>query len=219
MLFLFEQRAIANVLRDGRLGWNRSIPELYKYEGLAGSLSSFNEDYSLQFMDIRELPDSSKSTFSELLPCTIGAELFVTVDIDSGLLCMAELLGGEVFPANQYRQFLTLLATELRKANVPSTWNVPIHPGLSTATPVSWRQLLTWPVVYAWVINGELCFFLGERQVWTARDPAALRLDLRGDDNAHFAAHIDSGRIAAIEGWMRVPVFESEWKLMAVADE
>lgn len=218
MLFSFERRAITNVLCHCQLPWNNLFPTLYKVERLGGSLSLFNEDYSLQFIERSQLDDKCKSAFSAILPFASGAELFVMVDELTGRLCIAELLGGEVFSAKYFRQFLTLLAVALQSAELPAHVDGPIYPGISTRKPVAWRQLLDWPVIYAWIIRGELCFFLGDRQVWTARDSVAHPVDLRCNNNSHFVAHLSGGRIVAIEGWMSVPVSESEWKLMEVID-
>lgn len=219
MIFEFERRAVRNTIAARPVPWDGIVPEECKTQGLGGRVSSFNEDYMVLFVDQETLAQGHKSAVASLLPDVVGADVFVTTDPVTKKIVLINLLGGEVFPPRQYRQYLSKLAVALAGLECPLDVEVPLYPGLSLATPVSWRKLITWPVVYAWVIHGELCFFLGERQVWAARDAGAQRLDLRFEDDSHFVAHIDSGRIAAIEGWMRVPVFESEWKLMAVVDE
>jgi hypothetical protein len=145
MLFSFERRAITTLLSNGQLPWDNVIPQLHKVDGLGGSLSNFNEDYSLQFIERSQLGDRSTSTFLEILPLASGAALFAMVDEPTGRLYIAELIGGDVFPARYFRHFLNLLAVELQSAELPAHVEAPTHPGLFTSTPVTWRQLLDWP--------------------------------------------------------------------------
>src|SRR5438105_4551671 len=107
-LFLSERRCVGNIL-------NRHLAiDLAQFRDLkvraehysparSSARSNFNHDFALQFGLDSEF-HNFKSYSAPVLPNTIGAEVFLTVDKATSMPLRLELLAGEAFPIKYFER-------------------------------------------------------------------------------------------------------------------
>jgi hypothetical protein len=195
-MFLSEKRCVRNTLLR-----HRSV-EFDQFEDVMiehyspprfSTGGHFNLDYYLQFVEDAAIRNC-RSFCARVLPNTMGAEVFVTIDKDTSRLLRMELLCGEAFPIKYFRQHIDQIEDELRRLSVS------VRLGRSAYCRV-------------FVIENDICFLAfpsdsspvmrGEKRVLHSSAESAIE------------CYVDSGDLVCVDGWIRTHVADSEWKLVA----
>lgn len=199
-LFVSEQRYIRNVLLQHRhidadaVSFGKVLLEYYPPSRRpARHRFKFNCDFMLQF---DERLDNCKSCCTSILPNTLGADVFVTFDEVTSRPLRTELLGGDAFSIEYYRDYIEQVEVCLSRLSYP----------------VSIRQCR---YVRIFVIENDICFLAfphDDAPVMKGRTRA-----LSSDDSASsITCSLDGSRLVYIDGWLRTSVAYSDEKLLAI---
>jgi hypothetical protein len=136
-----------------------------------------------------------KSFGASILPNTIGADVFVTVDEQTSQPLMTELLGGEAFSLKYFKEHVEKVEDRLAELS---------H-------PIDLRRTSYCRI---FVIENDICFLAfpndaipvirGERELLVADVESSIACSMEGAD------------LVYVDGWIRTYVAESERKLEAL---
>jgi hypothetical protein len=157
---------------------------------------SFNTDYVLRFVPKGTLP-AYRSFCARVLPCTMGAEVFLTVDANTLRPLLTELVSGEAFQLRDFKPHVELLEAELARLDISLT-------------------LRKCDYCRMFVIDDEICFLIFP--VGLATELGA-RTMLRHDADSAIASHVVSRQLVCVDGWLRTEVCPSERILEAESVE
>lgn len=196
-LFLSEQRYIRNILlRNVGREWTPIRPVLSEYHAppqLGPQQPRFNIDFVLRFVEPAAMPEH-KSFCARVLPNTMGAEVFVTVDAATGQPVMTELDSGEAFPLKYFKLYTDLVESEL--ANL----KVPMHFQASGYCRV-------------FVIEGDICFLSFPDD--TAPAIRGEKVVLQDDDDSSIVSYVERNQLVCVDGWMKTNIPRSDGCLVA----
>ena len=114
-LFISERRYIRNVLwKHAAVSLETSGPVVIEYYAPPRTASRvrFNNDFSLQFVPNDKLV-RFRSFGASILPNAMGVDVFVTVDEQTSQPLMTELLGGEAFSINYFKEHIEKVEVHL----------------------------------------------------------------------------------------------------------
>lgn len=196
-LFLSEQRYIRNILLQnvGR-EWSPRPTVLSEYHApprTGAKRPYFNADFVLRFVEPAVWPEH-KSFCARVLPNTLGAEVFLTVNAATGQPLMTELDSGEAFPLKYFRRFTDEVERELAKLNAPMRFQASSY-------------------CRVFVVGSDICFlsFLDDILPSTRGN----RLVLRDDGDASVISYVVGEQFVCVDGWMKTDVPSSDRFLVA----
>lgn len=198
-LFQSEWRYIRNTLRHWGLEPLGPRPVLFEnyYPRRASAKTHFNSDFALEFVAFEEL-ENYKSYCAPVLPNSIGAEVFVTVDVDTLRLLRTEYLAGEAFSLSDFKSYIAIAESALRRYSLS----------------VSFSRCAFCRV---FVIEGDICFLVFPRE--TCPVLRGQPLEVRNSEEESCVVYMDGEELVCVDGWIRTEVAHSEWKLMAVPED
>jgi hypothetical protein len=196
-LFISEQRYIRNIVWK----YTQFLPKTchpvvveYYAPPRTSSRVRFNNDFRLQFVPSDRLINF-KSFGAHVLPNTLGIDVFVTVDQQTSEPLMTELLGGEAFSIEYFKEHVEKVEHRLAELS---------H-------PINLRQVSYCRI---FVIENDICFLAfpngatpvvgGKREVLCADATSSIACGIEGDE------------LVYVDGWIRTNVPESERKLEVV---
>jgi hypothetical protein len=156
----------------------------------------FNNDFVLQFVSDRErLHIDGRAYCAPVLQNTIGVDVFVTVDNRTDRPYQAELLDGEAFSMNDFKEHIDNIEHHLARLR---------HP----------LDLKKTTYCRVFVIENDICFLAFPN----ARTPVlrGTRSILYDNGDASIACSAEGGEIVYVDGWIKTFVPVSERKLEAI---
>jgi hypothetical protein len=199
-LFVSERRYIRSVLRPHLAGEGdfdlRVVGEYYAPPRVAMPGPRFNLDFVLRFVEKDAIIDHN-SYCARVLPGTLGAEVFVTVDAHTGQPLMTELDSGEAFGLKDLRRYVDQVEAELDRLE-----------GSLRLRDCEYCRMF--------VIEGEICFLCFLEQP----EPAlrGRRDALRDDGAAALVCYREDGRVLGVDGWLKTEVPETDRYVVAVKE-
>jgi hypothetical protein len=198
-LFLSDQRVIRNILFRYRTyefeRFENVVTEHYS-PSRTSSKSRFNLDFYLQFVEDCEIKNC-QSFCARVLPNTLGAEVFLTVDEETSRPLRIELLCGEAFPIRFFGDFVQQVENKLTQLSVSV-------------------KLDRCAYCRIFVIEDDICFLAFPKEPTPIARGESHLLDVGTESS--IACRIDAGDIVCVDGWIRTIVGDSEWKLVAVRE-
>lgn len=196
-LFLSERRYIANIVRQ-RTGTtlNRFDPVLLEHyaQPRSRSVTRFNNDFFLQFVPQGTLTNH-ESYSTTILPNTIGADVFVTIQKETRRLLRTELLSGEAFPIRYFEEYCQQIEERLKSCG---------------------HRLRLAECAYCrvFVIQNDICFlvFPAEKSPIVSGNTRLLC----SDSDLAIQCASDSHGIICFDGWIHTSVAVSEQKMVAL---
>lgn len=197
-LFTSEKRYIQNILWKKakiRLENNVVVAEYYAPPRSPTGVR-FNTDYFLQFVpDDERKHIKTKSYCVNVLPNTVGVDVFVTIDEQSSQLVMTELLGGEAFPMKYFKEHIENIENRLARLS---------H-------PIDLRRSSYCRI---FVIENDICFLAFPNH--TMPVVRGEREPLCADAESLIVCSKEAGNIVYLDGWIQTYVAESNRKLEAI---
>jgi len=197
-LFISERRYLENVLRMqghefGNIG-EHLVSEFYS-PPRTSSIPRFNNDFSLYFVP-NDCIVNCKSYCAPILPNAMGADVFVTVDSESGMLLMSELLGGEAFPIAYYQQYVEIVEARLEQLS----------------NPVNFRRT---SYCRTFVVDNDICFlaFLSDN----TPVPRGKKRNLFVNADSSIVCGVGEDGMIYVDGWIRSHVAQSDKVIEAVS--
>ena len=209
-LFISEQRAINNVFPGPSPSGGDYVIDEWLLQSSANE-KSFNGDFVLRCQP--ELPARFKSIAKPILPNTVGAELFITRDVESNCLYQAELMGGPAFPYRYYAPFVKLM--ERRVLCGKERLARHIHADASQAEHLLSKLSRVRGSLFARImlVGDDLTFLLFATNPRPLPGCSSIQIaeSLEGETNV-----LKQGAaFVGLDGWMKCPVAPSEWQLVA----
>lgn len=198
-LFKSERRYIRNVLQQCGIAFDGPVDVVreHYYPMSSTATKHFNIDFMLEFIAADELKDF-KSHCASVLPNTLGAEVFVTIDVRSSRPLLTELISGEAFPIRYFKTYILAVEATLGR----SLLNV---------------NLGNCAFCRIFVVGNDICFLASP----TDRIPAqrGQRSQLRTGEEESIDAYFEGNELVCVDGWIRTEVKQSEWKLVATPED
>jgi hypothetical protein len=169
------------------------VSEYYAPPELKAEGPRFNLDFVLRFVDEATMPEH-RSFCAPVLPNTMGAEVFVTVDAVTGTPLMTELLSGEAFPLSYFESHVATVEAELAKQNMK----------ISIAECAYLR---------IFVVSRDICFLFFPKELSPVLSGG--RVNLRMDDEGVIDTYVLGNDLVCVDGWITTDVPNSEWQLVA----
>jgi hypothetical protein len=148
--------------------------------------------------------DNFVSFARSVLPNTIGADVFVTVDKDSLAPLVVTMQQGAAFPIRYFRNYVaeveSLLRTQCRHSAVAA------RASIGSLDASGYCRIL--------VVGNEITFLVYPQSNEPVNTGSIITL--HEAENAGVQAVIDSNSIVAIDGWLKTATRESDYKLWAV---
>lgn len=196
-LFLSEQRYLRNtILRNLGRDLRQIGPVLSEYYApprRGPQHPHFNTDFVLRFVEQGSMPEH-RSFCSRVMPNTMGAEVFVTVDAKTGQPLMTELDSGEAFSLKDFNPYIETIEFELTHLNLPLQFKATSY-------------------CRVFVIENDICFLaFPDDDVPVQR---GNRNVLRDDAESSIISYATEGKLVCVDGWIKTDVAESEWHLVA----
>lgn len=199
-LFLSEQRYVGNiVLRHLGHECPRVGPVLSEYYAPPRrSLHDchFNTDFVLRFVERGAMQDH-QSFCARVMPNTMGAEVFVTVDTGTSQVLMTELDSGEAFSVDDFKPYVDLVESELA--------------GLGFL--IGFKSSRYCRVL---VVENDICFLVFPDEPEPVMRGA--KKVLRKEAKSEIVSYTDD-HLVCVDGWIHTTTPDSEWILAAEADE
>jgi len=198
-LFVSEQRYIRNLL------WHWTKTKLKSFDPIvteyyapprSSSGIRFNNDFFLQFISSDKL-QNIKSFNASILPNTIGADIFLTVDRNTCTPLRTELLAGEAFSIKYYKEYVGQIEKRL------SQLSHQVH-------------LNKCAYLRIFVIENDICFLAFPQE--TTPVMRGEKHILSNDEESVIVSSSENDEVVYFDGWIRTQVIESEHKLVATAD-
>jgi hypothetical protein len=202
-LFLSERRHLRHMMKINHdVDWTGNPPVLYEEHSeprrpVRGR--AFNSDYMLCFTPNGDLPPEFRSCCARVLPRTMGAEIFLTIDVATKEPIQVHLLSGEAFQLKDFRPHADRLEAALEELGIS-------------------LQLKRCQHTRMFVLEGEICFLI---------DPGSRTEELgspqvlRSDADAEIRAYFDGDNLICLDGWLRTEPEPDEdgWILESYQDE
>jgi hypothetical protein len=196
-LFVSERRYIRNILwQRAKILWDTFDPVVLEYYAPPRTRCRvrFNNDYFLRFVAAENLRET-KSYGSPVLPNTLGADVFLTVDELTSRPLMTELLAGEAFSIKYFKEHIEKIEDSLARLS---------H-------RVQFRKCAYSRV---FVIENDICFLAFPEMPAPAM--RGNRQPLASGAEGSIVSYVDGTELVCVDGWIRTYVPSSEWKLEAI---
>jgi hypothetical protein len=198
-LFISERRYIRNVVwKQAQIPLETMGPVTVEYYAPPRTPSRvrFNNDFMLQFVPHDRLV-KFKSFGAQILPNTLGVDVFVTVDQQTFQPLMTELLGGEAFPIKYFREHIEKVEDRLDRL----------------LCPINLRRTSYCRV---FVVENDICFLAFKNDnVPVVKGRRELLCE---NAESSIARGLEGRELIYVDGWIRTDVVESERKLEAIWD-
>ncbi|MFC1597752.1 hypothetical protein ACFL5Q_07435 [Planctomycetota bacterium] len=223
-LFKSEQKAVSNLMRDQ---WQTPLDsepkvcaEHYSNVGSA-SKHSFNADFLLKFADRHVTEFEYVCGMSSILPNTLGAEVFLTVEKTIYRPLMLELIGGEAFPIGYFGRYIRdveamlhhLAVSAGRQTLTQSDSSDSIEAGVrldGSLRKLSFKQAAYSRIL---VVGSDICFLVCPDA--TSPVMRGVRHTLVCSPRCEIDCFLSGSEISCLDGWVSAEVPTSEYKLVA----
>ena len=228
-LFESEKRTIRNIALK-HLG-RETAPadfvyfETYSAPAREGETEVFNSDFRLQFdeRDLSEIDFGRGTTggMAPVLPNTLGAEVFLTVEKGTYRPLLLHLLGGEAFPMKYFATYVRHLEAMLNQLGNSQTKATLADSGPNECIEASGRlkgsirEVSIKQSAYSriLVVGSDICFLVFPDA--TSPVMRGVRHTLARSPQCEVHCFVSGSEITCLDGWLSTEVPASEYKLAA----
>lgn len=222
-LFKSERRVIRNIALSG---WGIDldpsvgvVAQWYDCERMEPV--HFNRDFRLEF-DERDLGTiDGMSWMAAVLPNTLGAEVFLTVEKGTYKPLLLHLLGGEAFPMKYFATYIRnietmlnhLAASQTKGRSAGSHGNEAIEAGKVLEGRIKEISIKESAYSRILVVGNDICFLVLPEA--TSPTMCGARHELIRSLECEVCCYLDGSKTVCLDGWITTQIPTSEYKLAA----
>jgi hypothetical protein len=173
----------------------------------------FNQDFAIEFFDRLLAWPESAATAASILPNTLGAELFLTVEKGTLSPMVLELIGGDALRPKHFSGLIEDVDTAVRDAVRLNEHREHAAPG---SRLIDCASMCNAAFVRLLVVGTDITFLYFPRTSVPAARGQCLNLVRR--DNREIDCYVDGEECVCFDGWIRTELTTSERVLVSLRE-